>query len=394
MNIPEYKTVPGLTLPPKSIIKGETLQIIQNTLSDEVRAYGAQLEKSGFTKYAAREIPAGSENPLMNLFYTYIRDDMHIFVFFAAALRTVLISAAAPGALPATALPQYIKKASPSVTQCHITSGMCYAVQNADGSFILMDGGVYFKEDAERLYAFLQKKTPVGEKPHVALWLFSHPDVDHVQLATEFMREYKEKVIISAVAYQFPDADSISYSYQDTAAVRADAAALEESIRQHYPDAVYYPLHTGQVYRFPGVEIEILWTADLLFPHAFMTANCSSAAWRMRFDSGRTALFLGDCMHDACRRMAYTYGDYMKSDIFQVTHHGLLGGEKVLYQLIDPAVCLWSTSEARFNGKLEGQKYQWCIGEGECDYNAWIRDDTVRRREHYHHGETTTLLCE
>ncbi len=394
MNIPEYKTSAGLVLPPKSVVKGETLYCVQNTLTEEVRAYAAELEKYGFTKYDTREISAGSDKSLVNLFYTFTREDMHIFIFFSSPLRMALLSAAAPGALPAKDLPQFTKRTPVSVTQCSITSGMCYAVQNADGSFILMDGGVYYKEDAARLYAFLQEKTPSGEKPRIALWLFSHPDVDHVQLPAEFMREYKEKVDVSAVGYQFPDLDTPAFSYQDTAETKADVVALEESIRQNYPDAVFYPLHTGQLFRFPGLELEILWTGNLLVPHAFMTGNCCSAAWRVRFDSGRTALFLGDCMHDACRRIAHAYGDSIKSDILQVTHHGLIGGDKGLYQLIDPAVCLWPTSGARFEGTLEGQKYQWCIGEGECDYNAWIRDSAVRKREHYHHGETVTLLCE
>ncbi|MBE7024625.1 MAG: hypothetical protein E7408_01040 [Ruminococcaceae bacterium] len=393
MHIPTYQTCAGLSLPPKSVVKGETLHIIHNTLADEVHAYAAELESCGFTKYDGRELPAGTEKS-RNLFYTYIREDAHIFLFFAAALRMVLISVATPGALPAAVPPPYQKRTPVSVTQCSIKSGMCHAVQTADGSFILMDGGVYYKEDAEGLYTFLREKTPAGEKPRIALWLFSHQDVDHVQLATEFMRTYREQVEVAAVAYQFPDLDTVPFSFQDTEEAKADAAALACSIRQNYPDAVFYPLHTGQVYRFPEVEVEILWTSDLLFPHAFMTANCASAAWRMRFAGGKTALFLGDCMHDACRRIAYTYGDYMKSDIFQVTHHGLLGGDKGLYQLIDPAICLWATSEARFSGTLAGQKYQWCLGEGECDYNAWIRDEAVRKREHYHNGETVTLCCE
>ena len=104
-------------------------------------------------------------------------------------------------------------------------------------------------------------------------------------------------------------------------------------------------------------------------------------------------MFLGDCMQYLCRQIAYIYGDYLKSDVLQVTHHGLIGGEIGLYKYIDPEVCLWSTSEKRFLGILEGQKYQWCIGEGGCDFNRWLRDDSVRVRKHYHLGETAVINC-
>ena len=105
-------------------------------------------------------------------------------------------------------------------------------------------------------------------------------------------------------------------------------------------------------------------------------------------------MILGDCMKRECRQLAHTYGDYLKSDILQLTHHGLIGGDKELYQLIDPEICFWATRENRFDGTAGGQKYQWCLGEGGCDYNTWIRDPKIRVRRHYHQGNTTSISVE
>lgn len=170
--------------------------------------------------------------------------------------------------------------------------------------------------------------------------------------------------------------------------------ALEENIKIYYPDAEIHTPHTGAAYRFPGAEMEFLWTGDMMFPYYYMTANDMSLALRFRFTSGRTALIFGDCMQHALRLMTAMYGDYLKSDVLQVTHHGLIGGERGTYEMVDPEICLWATSEKRFAGVLEGQKFQWCIGEGGCDYNSWIRDDTVRRRQHYAQDESTTVLMD
>jgi beta-lactamase superfamily II metal-dependent hydrolase len=78
--------------------------------------------------------------------------------------------------------------------------------------------------------------------------------------------------------------------------------------------------------------------------------NGTSAAWRVTFDDGTAFLVLGDCDNYACREIAAMYGDYVKSDILQVTHHGLMGGDKTLYQFIDPQICFWATPEERFLG--------------------------------------------
>lgn len=132
-------------------------------------------------------------------------------------------------------------------------------------------------------------------------------------------------------------------------------------------------------------------TGDDIYPAVPISYNDVSAAWRMTFDQGKTVMMLGDCMQQECRQLSHTYGDYLKSDMLQLTHHGLIGGDKKLYQWIDPEICFWATNESRFAGTLAGQKYQWCLGEGGCDYNAWIRDPEIRVRRHYHNSVTTTI---
>ena len=49
-------------------------------------------------------------------------------------------------------------------------------------------------------------------------------------------------------------------------------------------------------------------------------------------------------------------------------------------------------AEAKFNGTYTGYRYKYCLGEGGCDYNAYIRDDSIKKREHYHNGTTSTIL--
>ena len=279
---------------------------------------------------------------------------------------------------------------TPCIIQPKLAGGMSYVIQLADSSFIVIDGGYYNDADVQYLYELLRGKSARNQKPVISMWMFTHPHFDHIELATEFIRAKAVDVKIKAFAYQFPDCDKMNTQENDLEMKRA-IALLKSNISNYYPNATVYTLHTGQKYIFSGMEIEILWTGEDIYPYKADHYNDVSAAWRMKFDNGKSFFVLGDCFNYSCRKLVQTYGEYLKSDILQLTHHGLLGGDKELYQLIDPDICFWAVSEERFLGTRPGDKIQYCLGEGGCDYNAWIRDESIRVRKHYHQSVTTVI---
>lgn len=281
-----------------------------------------------------------------------------------------------------------------TLIQPKLTQGMSYVIQLRDGSFILMDGGVYDEDDMQYLYELLVKKTPADQRPVIAAWMFTHPHHDHIELPAYFVKQYAAKVEIRSFLYQFPDCEKLGALYRGEERVAEDVRLLEESMASCYPEAAVHTIHTGQKYVFPGAKIEILFTYEDADPQKLKSYNDTSAAWRVTFDNGTTFLVLGDCMGSTCRKLADQYGESMKSDILQLTHHGLLGGDKGLYQLIDPQICFWATPKERFHGNWPNEKFHYCLGEGPCDYNAWIRDPNIREREHYHHSVTTELVID
>ena len=50
---------------------------------------------------------------------------------------------------------------------------------------------------------------------------------------------------------------------------------------------------------------------------------------------------LGDASTTASARMVKTYGDYLKSDMVQIAHHGYEGGTSSLYSNIGATVNIW-----------------------------------------------------
>ena len=119
-------------------------------------------------------------------------------------------------------------------------------------------------------------------------------------------------------------------------------------------------MHTGQKLYFRNVELEILYTHEDMYPWSIEYFNDTSTVARIKTYSTdgsgitkdmtptSTSLWLGDAQMRASKVMRATYGQYLKSDIVQVSHHGAVGCEWELYQLTDPTYLLWPNSRETF----------------------------------------------
>ena len=390
MNIPQYESHSGEFSPVSDIIKDHKILRIDNTTAEECVAYTKTLENNGYTLYEANEISGATDK---NLFYLYKCGNSVVSMFWTASYNRLYIVTSENEMLPNskrfTDTTDY--ETNPEVAQLKLSQGYIWVIKMRDGNIVLIDGDLRDDKDTTELYNYLKENSKPDGKARIDLWILTHPDVDHISLTPEFLKDYGDKVEISAFAYQFLDCDKIQYKYIPSATIQKDITKLEDTISKYYPNTPVYTLHAGQKFYYAGAEIEILLTADMLYPRNFSSANDASAALRVTFENGKKAIFLGDCMQFSCKELANIYGAYLKSDIMQVAHHGLIGGNIELYKLIDPEICLWSTSESRFMGTFAGEQYHWCLGEGGCDYNAWLRDDSIRKREHYHLGQVATI---
>ncbi|MBQ3116536.1 MAG: hypothetical protein IJC07_05860 [Clostridia bacterium] len=386
----EFKSLAGNFYPKTSMREGEEILVVHNCVVDEFFDYLKTLKDNGYNEACYRQIGADSQYPYNKNYYAcYTDGHSGAHVFFDASRHTIRIIHL-DNYTPVLEGEKGAKVCPPSLTQVSIFSGMCYCVQLSNGNFLLFDGGVYVKEDAKRLFDFLKVNTKKEQKPVIENWFFTHPDYDHIQLATKFFKEYGEKLSVKAVSYNFPDCDKINQMVM-TEKVKGEIAEFEKNIEINLKGVQIYTLYTGQTYNYAAAEVEVIWSAEANYPKTFTSYNDISAAFCLTFDGGKKAVLLGDCGHDECRRISDLYGDYLKSEVLQLAHHGLIGGDKRLYQQIDPDICFWPTTEIRFLGKLPNQKYQWCIGEGGCDYNTFIRDESIKKRVHHTHENTVTL---
>lgn len=232
---------------------------------------------------------------------------------------------------------------TPQISQVHLEDfGMSYAVRLSDGRFIILDGGRDFAPDADELYRVLKEGSP-HERPVIAAWIMTHPHSDHIYCLFPFMERHGGNVVIEKFLYNFPD----ETVYRELGEQLAKTERMEEfyTLIRSIGAPVYTP-HTGQTYRIGDAKCEILASMDDTV-HRSHKINPTSLVIRMKL-GGQVILWATDAAFSYAR-LAERYGDYLKSDILQVPHHGFGVGTAEAqircFDLISPRVCLlpvWS----------------------------------------------------
>ncbi len=375
---------------------GECYQLCIKDVADaQVKEY---VEKLGQTQYKVYEDNSIEKNILRR----YNSEEYSLYLSYMPTISTLRLICGSKTVPPLRRELPHCDTVPPTVSQIQINSGMCYCLTLCDGTFLMVDGGISNAEDEERLYRFLCENAGNSAKPIIRAWFISHTHPDHTRLAESFMTKYKEDVDMLEAVYNFPDFDKVEVHRESAETNANNARHFEQTVRECYPSAIHTKCHTGEVISFPGVRVTTVITHEDIYPIPIISSNHTSCAWRFDFDSGISFMCLGDIFTDLCIQLARMFSaEYLKADIMQVTHHGLLGGHIDLYRAIDPEICLWPSPEARFSGTWTDPRrvaigkptVQYCIGEGGCDFNRWLRDDSVRVRKHYHLGETAVINC-
>ena len=387
-NIPKVRNISG-RLVGGYISNNSQCQIAFDDSSEsDFINYSNTLMNEGFTQYSSNQIGD-------NKFATYVNSTTEVHLIWFAPVSQFRIVFSDIGYLPSANVSEYTKLNECTVTQIgrygasNSAAGESYIIQLEDGSYVIIDGGPLNDMDADGLLSYLVKNKPTAhEKPKV-IWMFTHLHVDHTDLAVKFLRERYRDIELTMLCYNFPNTKT---ALKDS--LCANTFSLINSVGRNYPGMETFVFHSGQKLLLPGCEIEFLYSQEDYWPQKFETANDTSATWRMNFSNGHSFLVLGDSEKGMCTQMSAIYGDYLESDILQLSHHGLNGATLNLYQLIDPKICFWAIDEERF---LNDKK---CLGthSSSYDFNLWLRSSDWTRqngdqgsRSHYSAGRTVTV---
>ena len=137
----------------------------------------------------------------------------------------------------------------------------------------------------------------------------------------------------------------------------------------YYFDAKLIRPHTGQILTFCNVEFQTLYTVDdyvnysLVNDNVLLTSeNNASHVFQMTADE-KKVLFTNDADKQVSQLLVDMYGTNLKSDIFQVNHHGRSGAIKELVQAVNPTYSLWTTDQTTYESRID----QWAFIHSSLD---------------------------
>lgn len=339
--------------------------VIRETSVDEYKAYLSVLENLGYTQYTSTDIAANSFATYNNATHT-----VNVGYYdYEKSVRIIIEPLATPVGLESEV--KYTAVTTPSITLLgceydkgggsYSHTGLSMVIRLKDGSFVIVDGGHGRVEKADQLLKALKELSKSyrksGEKIVISDWIVTHPHDDHYYMLLDYYTKFTADCTVKRIV-----ANIISDEE------RAVAMAKYPDSRQNNTCARWSDLYKvadafgsyiqfvrpGQVLYEAGLKMEVLYTIDSFGPRICNAVNTTSLVMKMIFDDGTTFMMTGDATGNAMEICAKMYGDYLQSDILQVSHHGSStwsndNGVAMAYEFIAPKVLLWPSNKNFYN---------------------------------------------
>ena len=255
----------------------------------------------------------------------------------------------------------YIKVTDGSLSTVFLNGnavGHSYVVSLEDGSFVVVDGGNNYNDAPLRLYNTLvglytkiYGTAPTTQSPiRIAAWYVTHSHGDHYGAFRAFLGTYGKNgtntVVMDYLIGNFPEMSAFypvgsgTTQMGDMSYIAGMQAMVQGGFR-------FIKLHTGQKMYLANLEIETLMTFNDHAPFIIDNSNDTNTVCRFSISHKTVAgaltwLLPGDSCIYQSRYLCAMYGDYLRSDIMQMAHHGNIGCEIALYETVDPTLLFFS----------------------------------------------------
>lgn len=325
---------------------------VEFPIGDETCKLLTLMENNGYTPISERIVAR-------NRYLTYITDEGVMYICIADRLGCIRIY------VDNTNEPYMGTKETETAEAAHLTlmnmayeddiqvshdNGLGMIISLADGSFIIYDGGYVTEMDG--LYDFLRSNTPKGKKPSISAWLLTHTHGDHYGCFDAFVRKYSELVDIKIILACVISDEFYAKKHADDRYFTDILPCLAEE--KGIP--IITPT-SGQIYNFAGMDMEIIQTAEDLYPMGVGMENHSSTVTRLIFHTQeKNVLVTADVARSAVSFMIDSMGDTLKCDILQIPHHAHSGATKELYRLTAPETVIFTTSEEKYLERIKDNR--------------------------------------
>lgn len=341
--------IPSLDYSEEFTIGDDSVMTYADATPEKFDSFCAELDKTDFVKIDEHET-------MGNRFATYRGKDTYVYVYYTACTEkmrviTGLVEELAEQSYKADAGQKYTPYIS-SIPQPD--NGLGLILRLPDGRFIIHDGGY---QGDDRVYGALRDLVPEG-KIVIAAWFVSHPHIDHYGAFTDFLLSHGEDkdIVLERIMLNFAEPSRyIAYEvYGDTV---EDVNYIHKVIKENVPDVPVLKVHTGQSIDFGDATVEILYTIEDHIPNDLRNINDSSMVMRVTL-GGKTFMILADTGYYSGPILDEMWGDYLKSDILQVAHHGQWPSVEPIYHKIAAEVVIVPAKRSRYKFDIDDQRWE------------------------------------
>ena len=331
-------------------------------------------------------------NKVGNLFSTYTKGSKLVHVYWIDAHEELNIVTDNYGAenLPEKDI-RIMGSCKTSVTQLQQntsqTSGMAYIVQLADGSFIVYDGG--YADTVPEMFNTLRSLSPSQSEIHIRAWIITHSHDDHYSGFSEFSKKVStyKKDYSCEITLDHVLISPLNASH--AVAMDSDGRYFNETIYsdiKNFPGAKICMVYTGMEFAYGNMNLEILFTANELFIDGgisyFNESSLVSRIYSNMPENGDTfsMIFLGDAGVGVANRLMTYYGDYIESDMCQISHHGVENFPLAAYEMISASILFYPCNTSLYNLTNRDADVRKALRESPITKEILLRDNAQYRR--------------
>ena len=226
-------------------------------------------------------------------------------------------------------------------------NGMCYVIKLSNGKAVIIDGGYATEECVDTLYRALEAlniaKMSDGRYA-IEAWILTHGHGDHVGTLLSMSRKYRDNIWLHYIIHNLgpTSTDEISGSVlvgdETTARKYTNETELDAILDYAWPDSARVNAHAGLKYYIGNMTLDLLYSPDVLYNGDERIGYYNDTSLIFKASAGgndgtdkKSVFFFGDAGEVAAQRTWELYEESaFRSDILQVTHHGLytkVGGE-------------------------------------------------------------------
>ena len=341
LNLPALKNV----APQIMDCDNDTVMIYNTFITlEDFRAYCLELEQAGFETVAQRS-ECGNE------FRAMTRGGRYVYTYFSRYLSASRIITGPVEMLGLEDCSDGLEeKYSPKLVTLgqtlRINCGQGYVFLLPDGRFIIQDGGCRFEDGRDFVYDAMKSVAPDPENMVIAAWVISHAHEDHQEAFEDFARDHGDDVVIQKVIFNYLASRAHIMVREDGSRDNCEefVHTMYEICSEYLPDTQVVKAHTGQVFKFGSVEMEVLYTVEDFFPAFGLDyTNASSVVVRITI-AGQTFMLLADTTHNSGKILERVWKEHLKSDVMQIAHHGMWPSNPSLYlKCLQSDIMLWPT---------------------------------------------------